>query len=97
MMSEVWPYDAKKALIYEAQNNIREFKCVLLMPFEKRFDQIAEIIKQAVDTRVNNWNQYFVLARPNVERLDWLNASGAIQKQIWEKIYMADLIFCGSN
>jgi len=31
---------------------------------------------------------------PLIERLDWVTFSGAIQQQIWQKIFEADLVFC---
>ena len=49
-MSEVWPLDAKLRLARSTSHGIRPFKCLLLMPFESRFNEVAKVIeKTAMD------------------------------------------------
>lgn len=43
-MSEVWPLDVKHRLSGSMMDAIRPFKCVLFMPVEVRFNQVAEFI-----------------------------------------------------
>lgn len=90
-MSEVWPLDVKNRLSRAAIDPLRPFKCVLLMPFEARFDQVAEIIKKSVSVVVEK----FGLEHPAiVDRVDCITSSKVIQQEIWEKVAEADLIFC---
>lgn len=93
-MSEIWPKDTQNRLIESAVNPIRPFKCLLLMPFEGRFNQVAEIIKNETSNTINYFHRAFNFNLPEIERLDWVTSSGVIQQEIWQKIYEADLIFC---
>ncbi len=93
-MSEVWPLDAKKRLLMASGEAIRPFKCLLLMPFESRFNQVADIIKETVEEVVKNFAVSFQMEQPIVNRLDWVTSSGVIQQQVWQEILEADLVFC---
>ena len=44
-MSEVWPLDVVNRVRKAAIDKLRPFKCLLLMPFESRFNCIADEIK----------------------------------------------------
>ncbi len=93
-MSEVWPLDAKRRLTPNSGDNIGTFRCLMLMPFESRFNQVAELIKASVEKIVKELAKNYGMPALNIERLDWVDSSGAIQQQIWERIFEADLIFC---
>lgn len=95
-MSEVWPLDVKNSLSRAATDAIRPFKCLLLMPFERRFDPVAEIIQSTVKGEVKNFtkNDVFDMNPPVIDRLDWVTSAGVIQQEIWQRIAEADLIFC---
>lgn len=93
-MSEVWPFDIKKRSSINDFDSMRPFKCLLLMPFEKRFNQVAELIEQAVRQRVSSILLPYSKQLPEIERLDWITSSGVIQQEIWQKISDADLVFC---
>lgn len=89
-MSEIWPLDVRKQLSSSEANLIRPFRCLLLMPFEKRFNNVAEIIRGTVEETLKNFN----MDLPEIKRLDWLTSSGIIQNEIWAEVISADLIFC---
>ncbi len=95
-MSEIWPLDVKLRRRSAAVQPIRPFNCLMLMPFEKRFDQIAEIIKTTVSEtlKVLDSNLGINPELPQIERLDWVTSSGVIHQEIWEKVLDADLVFC---
>jgi hypothetical protein len=93
-MSQVWPFDEKLRLSNAVADPIRPFKCLILMPFEKRFDQIANIIKEVVLEMVSHYPGTFSQPLPRIERLDWETSTGVIQQEIWQKIFEADLVFC---
>lgn len=93
-MSEVWPLDVKERLQVSPGESLRPFKTILLMPFESRFNQVADVIKQTVEEVVQNFAVQFSMENPIVNRLDWVTSSGVIQQQIWQEILEADLIFC---
>ena len=93
-MSEVWPLDAKKKLTPDDGDRIGTFKCLLLMPFEKRFNQISDLIEGVVSQIVKDFTKNYGMPGLKINRLDWVDATGAIQQQIWQEIYEADLIFC---
>jgi hypothetical protein len=97
-MSHIWPLDVINQYRKVGVNRIRPFACLLLMPFEKRFNTISDTIKEC-------FNEVFfkqpdilgvVLAdQPTIiNRLDWVISSGVIPTEIWEEILKADLIFC---
>lgn len=93
-MSEIWPLDVKnKENLSPREEGIRSFKCLLLMPVETRFDEVAKTIKDVVEDRIKH---FYVVppTEPVVERLDWVTSSGIIQQEIWTKILDSDLIFC---
>lgn len=98
-MSEVWPFEVKNKLIGATRDAIRPFKCLLLMPFEGRFDQVAELIESTVSEVAKQLTKDDVLGTQlspsvNIKRLDWITSSGVIQYEIWQEIDEADLIFC---
>src|SRR5215469_9583037 len=90
-MSELWPLDVRARLERAAPEPIRPFKCLLLMPFEGRFDRVSEVI----ESEIRNVTSRFQLDNlPEIKRLDWVTSSGVIQQEIWQEIYQSDLIFC---
>lgn len=93
-MADIWPLDAKRNLSTFAKNSIRPFKCLLLMPFEGRFRQIAEVIKETVEEAAKNFSQVFNLDLPEIKRLDWVTSTGVIHQELWKEIEEADLVFC---
>jgi hypothetical protein len=44
-MSLIWPKAVAEECARSADNALRPFRCVLLMPFGGRFTQVAEIVK----------------------------------------------------
>jgi hypothetical protein len=62
------------------------------MPFDKSFDDIAALIHDTTNAVFQGFKDFFEL--PQVDRLDWVTSSGAIQQQIWHKIMEADLVIC---
>lgn len=93
-MTSVWPFDARQTLTDAAADPLRPFKCVILIPFERRFDQVTEIIRSMVDAAVRDFQQQYEMHQPITTRLDWVNASGVIHQQIWQEVFEADLVFC---
>ena len=93
-MSEIWPFDVKARFSSGAIDAIRPFKCTLLMPFERRFNQVAEIIRSTVSEMVEDFAKNFGMEVPVIKRLDWVTSSGVIQQEIWQEIAEADLVFC---
>lgn len=92
-MSELWPLDVKTRLRAGPIDSVRPFRCVLLMPFEGRFDTVAELIRSTVIDAIGQGDFGF-MTLPRIERLDWVTSSNVIQQEIWEKIFEADLVFC---
>jgi hypothetical protein len=62
----------------------------MLMPFEQRFDQIAEVIRATV----LNVATTFLTQQPCIDRVDWITSTGIIQQEIWQRVEEADLVFC---
>lgn len=93
-MSEIWPLDVKNRISGSVTEGIRPFKCLLLMPFETRFNQIAEVIKEIVENYVKSFHVKFGMELPVIKRIDWVTSTGIIQQEIWQEIAEADLIFC---
>ena len=93
-MSEVWPLDVKQRLTGTDTNAIRPFKCLLLMPFDSRFNQVAQIIEATVREAILPFERDFGMAQPVVKRLDWVVSAQVIQQEIWREIIEADLVFC---
>ena len=93
-MSEVWPLDAKRRIERTASDAIRPFKCLLLMPFDARFNQVAHIIQSTATQVLQGFADGLGLVPPVIQRLDWVNTTGVIQQQIWQEILQSDLIFC---
>ncbi len=93
-MSDIWPYDVKVGQSSSALNAIRPFKCILLMPFEARFDRVAEVIHNTISKKLEEFAANFGPELPQIKRLDWVTSAGVIQQEIWEEITEADLIFC---
>jgi len=93
-MSELWPLDVRSRLKTGPSDPIRPFRCVLLMPFEPRFDTVASVIKSTVEAVIQGIPGSGFGDAPRIDRLDWVTSSGVIQREIWEKVYDADLVFC---
>ncbi len=93
-MSEVWPLDVRNRLSRAAKDAIRPFRCVLLMPFEGRFNQVADVIKTTVTELAQRFPDGLGTDLPHIRRLDWVTSTAVIQQEIWQEIYEADLIFC---
>ena len=95
-MSGIWPLDVKNNLAHVVPNALRPFKVLLLMPFERRFDPVADVIRDTVHEALGVFdaNRQLGIELPKIERLDWVKSTGVIQQEIWEKIAQADLVFC---
>jgi hypothetical protein len=91
-VSEVWPHDVVSRLRRAGVDRLRPFKCLLLMPFESRFNVIAEEIHRCLQSFHDS--SPAILAPPKINRLDWVTSSGVIQSEIWEELATADLVFC---
>lgn len=91
-MTEEWPADVYKRLSGSPSDTIRPPRCLLLMPFDKAFDDIAALIHDTANAVFAQFRDFFEL--PQVDRLDWVTSSGAIQQQIWQRIVEADLVIC---
>ena len=78
-MSEIWPLDVKNNLSGAGVDAVRPFKCLLLMPFEARFNQVAEVINKTVLEKIKNFGDILSETElPKIERLDWITSSGVI-------------------
>jgi hypothetical protein len=64
------------------------------MPFESSFDRVANILKHVVSATLEQLSFTFNQHLPQIERVDWVTSSAAIQQEIWQKIWEADLVFC---
>ena len=93
-MSELWPLDVKMKLDQGPVEPLRPFRCLLLMPFESRFNAVADLIRATVSEVVEQFKGFGFEPLPHVQRLDWVTSSGVIQREIWKEIYDADLVFC---
>jgi len=91
-VSEVWPHDVFNRLRRAGVDRLRPFKCLLLMPFESRFNLIAEEIHSCLQEVYDFKPNY--ISPPKINRLDWVTSSGVIQNEIWEELATADLVFC---
>jgi hypothetical protein len=91
-MTDVWPADVYRQLRRAPTEAIRAPRCLLLMPFDQKFDDITRLIHDTVNAVFEQFKDFFDL--PEVNRLDWVSSSGAIQQQIWQKIIEADLVIC---
>jgi hypothetical protein len=89
-VSDVWPLDVRRRIDGAPRDEIRAFKCLLLMPFENSFDSIAQLLKEIVE----EVNEKFRMPLPEINRLDWVTSSNVIQSEIWQEILLADLVFC---
>ncbi len=47
-MTEVWPLHVRTRLAGTPTDAIRPFRCLLLMPFQEQFDDVAAIIHDTV-------------------------------------------------
>lgn len=93
-MSHVWPHDEELRLTGAGSDAIRPFKCLLLMPFESSFDEVARIVRDTVSATIEQLSEAFNQHLPQIDRIDWVTSSAAIQQEIWQKIWEADLVFC---
>ena len=93
-MSELWPLDVRNKLERGSVGPLRPFRCLLLMPFEGRFDKVAEAIHSIVLDTFTKLKNFGFDELPHINRLDWVTSSGVIQQEIWHEIFHADLIFC---
>lgn len=93
-MPDIWPLEAKRHFSNAARDLIRPFKCLILMPFEGRFDAVAQTIRETVEEVCNSFPVGFHLNLPQIQRLDWVTSTGVIQQELWREIDEADLIFC---
>jgi hypothetical protein len=65
------------------------------MPFEGRFNRVAEEIHNCLDEVYKNNQGLLGMSLENILiRLDWVTSSGVIHDEIWEQVTTADLIFC---
>jgi hypothetical protein len=94
-VADIWPYSAFEHALSTPDEPLRPFRCVLLMPFHStRFERVADFLKELVTAGANQFLPTLQVGAPVIERVDWVNSSGAIQHQIWERIANADLVFC---
>lgn len=93
-MSEVWPLDVRLSFEQSAVNRLRPFKCLLLMPFERRFDIVAKEIGNCVKVVTAPNPEFPDQADSRVDRLDWVTSSGVIHNELWNEMAGADIIFC---
>jgi hypothetical protein len=94
-MSEVWPLDVITRVRKARVDRLRPFKCLLLMPFESRFNRIADEIHACLkEVFASDPSIFGMRELPKINRLDWVTSSGIIQNEIWEEIASADLVFC---
>ncbi len=93
-MSEVWPLDVRLTQSQSASDRLRPFRCLLLMPFERRFDAVAEEIENCAKEVYASVPQILGQTVPKINRLDWVKSSGVIQNEIWSELIGADIIFC---
>src|SRR5580693_620499 len=91
-VTEVWPSDVEKRLRGAPTDSIRPPRCLLLMPFSKKFDEVTALIHDTARAVFEQFRDFFELQK--IDRLDWIASSGAIQQQIWQKIIEADLVIC---
>jgi hypothetical protein len=89
-MSDIWPLDVKRKLDTSVRDNIRPFKCLLLMPFKDQFNNVADLLKGIIEAE----NAKFRMPLPEIQRLDWITSSNVIHQEIWQEIYEADLVIC---
>ena len=54
-MSEIWPFDVWNKENLSPRDSSKSFKCFLLMPFEKRFDEVAQTIRDLVEKLVRSF------------------------------------------
>ncbi len=89
-MSEVWPSDTKQKNPIANADGIRQFRCLMLMPYESRFDLVAKILEEVTTEIFKRFPNNGLI----VERMDWVTSANVIHSEIWQKILEADLIFC---
>jgi hypothetical protein len=94
-MADIWPSDVFDNAAHRADESVRPFHCLLLMPFApKRFEDVARELKRVVRKYTEGILPTVQIGQTKIERLDWVNSAGTIQDQLWERIANADLIFC---
>jgi len=93
-MSQVWPLDVGSKLNRGPTEPLRPFKCLLLMPFESRFDKVADVVRSTVLEVFAEFRNFPFEELPHIKRLDWVTSSGVIQSEIWDEVRGADLVFC---
>jgi hypothetical protein len=94
-MPGIWPHDTLGYATYASDESLRPFHCVMLTPFDSpRFEDLAREVERIVRDCTERVLPTVQIGPAVVERLDWVNAAGTIQDQIWERISRADLIFC---
>src|SRR5260221_12463519 len=92
MADVIWPNAVRGS---ETEDLLRPFHCLLLMPFDsKRFEDLARELEKIVREVADVFLTTVQVGPAVVERLDWVNAAGTIQWQLWERIQKANLIFC---
>jgi hypothetical protein len=93
-MSKTWPYDVKAGEPFTPVDPLRPFRCLLFMPFKQEYSVVAELVKTRFLEVAGGLFAGYNLHLPEIDRLDWVRSTGAIQDQIWQKLISADLIFC---
>jgi hypothetical protein len=94
-MPGIWPHDTLRRATYASDESLRPFHCVMLTPFDSpRFEDLARELERIVRDYTERVLPTVQIGPAIVERLDWVNAAGTIQHQIWDRISKADLIFC---
>lgn len=81
-MSQLWPLDVKLNLERGPVESLRPSRCLLLMPFESRFNSIADLIKSTVSEVLERFKNFGFEPLPQIRRLDWVTSSGVIQQDV---------------
>jgi len=64
------------------------------MPFKADYAVVAELVRTRYLEVAGGFFAMYNLQLPEINRLDWVRSTGAIQDQIWQELISSDLIFC---
>ena len=69
-MSDIWPRSAIEQASRRPEENLRGYRCLMLMPFGGRYERLAEVIKKVIAERSQAVQSSYHFAPPKIERLD---------------------------
>jgi hypothetical protein len=94
MSENIWPRDAfQDASRPTDDDSMRPFQCVLLTPIgPKRFEDLARFVERVVNDLTQSVLPGWFTSK--IERLDWVDSTGAIHHQLWDRLASADLVIC---